>query len=345
MRLAALFFMLGMLASACSRLAFVGPVGSNRKGSSPPSAAEAPSVGPGLTEEEVRSLLRGRHAVVVCGNDDSVGFSVAEGLAEVGAHVVLGCLRHEKAQAACDHINEMCKRRALAEGLGKSCGGNVLFGSAEARYLDLSTPTSVWRFADTLLAENRPLHVFVGCSDDSTARYSTSKEEGWEKTVGTTHLGPFLLCQLLLDRMMETMKQDAAAFALGNGRYTRQAAKPRSKRQRIEAIVNALEQGPTSELKARPHPSPFGRVVALGLEPRLSNRRITPIDGLFLCRSNYSSRMAYRAAHEANLLSNLQVQVRATTACYWRLASLYSPIRSSPLFMACPYGQSCRSSR
>ena len=283
---------------------FVGPFGPRVQGGLRPSPSEAPSVGHGLTEEEVRTLLRGRYAVVVAGNDDRLGLAVTEGLAEVGAQVVFGCLHPERVQAACTCISQRCEATATTEATAGS-GSTVPVGSAEARYIDLADPGSVWSFADALLAEERPLHVYVDCADDVSPSYQVHGEGGWESTVGTTHLGPFLLGQLLLDRMMDTMRRDAAAFAAR--RDERRAARRRSRRERIAAVRKLREEGPTSELKARPHPSPLGRIVSLGVAPQLTRRRPTPVAGLYLSRGNYSAWGARRAALEANTLSYLQL--------------------------------------
>ncbi|KAL1529105.1 hypothetical protein AB1Y20_000065 [Prymnesium parvum] len=268
--------------------AFVGPFAPRVRSRAPP-PPPPPPVGGGLTHDEVRSLLRGRHALVLAGEDDAHALHVAASLAEVGAAVIVGCERPQRAARECSRISRACREEAAREG-----GGGAPAGYAEARQLDLSCAAEVWRFAEALLAEERPLHVVVSCADDVAPWY---RPGGWEGTIGRTHLGPFLLTQLLLDRMVATMRRDAQAYAQQCARQQTAAAGKGAERR----------DEPTAELHARPYPAPLGRVVTLGLKARLSPRHPNPVAGLQLQQANFTSWRAYRAAHEANLLSFLQL--------------------------------------
>ena len=85
---------------------FVGPLGPRTGSSTGSASAEPPSaVGAGFTTENVQSMLRHRHALVMAGEDVTIALAVAESLAEVGASVVLGCADPERAQPAVDRIN------------------------------------------------------------------------------------------------------------------------------------------------------------------------------------------------------------------------------------------------
>ena len=320
-----------------SQTGFIGPVGPRTTtGTQLGTSEPPPSAGRGLSEEEVRTLLLGRRALVVAGADTSMALAVAEGLADVGASVVLACERPEKALTACDRINQQCAE-AGDEG-----------GSIEARPLDLSSAAGVWRFADSFLAEQAPLHVLVNCADDVSPLFSRA-EGGWEGTVGRTHLGPFLLTQLVLDRIVDTMRLDSAAFAAAERAKERERERERERRQRRRrgrkgagGAWAGTEEGEQEEgtgeptraedlyvdeggggggdgdgdgdgggdsppLVVRPYPAPLGRVVSLGKQARLSRRRPSPVASMYLCRGNYSAWRAYRAAHEANLLVSVQL--------------------------------------
>lgn len=70
-------------------------------------------------------------------------------------------------------------------------------------HLDLSSLESVRQFADSFKRSGRPLDALV-CNAAiylPTAKEPTFTAEGFELSVGTNHLGHFLLSRLLLDDM------------------------------------------------------------------------------------------------------------------------------------------------
>ena len=75
--------------------------------------------------------------------------------------------------------------------------------------LDLADAASVWEFAEGVVERDQPLHILVNCADEVLPSFRTGPG-GWEQTAGTNHLGPFLLCELLLDQMVGTMRRDEA---------------------------------------------------------------------------------------------------------------------------------------
>ena len=68
-------------------LGFIGPFGPRSRVQASASSAPQPA-GRGLDREEVRTLLKGRTAIVVAADTLDIGLSVAEGLAALGANVV-----------------------------------------------------------------------------------------------------------------------------------------------------------------------------------------------------------------------------------------------------------------
>ena len=112
----------------------------------------------------------------------------------------------------------------------------------EARALDLSDAGAVWRFAEQLEREERPLHVLVNCADDVSPFYqreSSVVSGGWETTAGRNHLGPFLLTQLMLDKVVATMKSDAKT-SRSAARATRRYGR-RGRKQLVECSVFSIE--------------------------------------------------------------------------------------------------------
>ena len=114
---------------AAAASAFVGPVGPRAgaaTGTSPD--REPPTAGNGFSREDVRSLLRHRHALVIAGEDVTTALQVAESLADVGASVVVGCLHpeHPRVQRAALKITERCADRiALATAVSQMAGKMV----------------------------------------------------------------------------------------------------------------------------------------------------------------------------------------------------------------------------
>ena len=324
---------------------FIGPFGGPRTGTGTAAAGDAPAVGGGLSPDEVRSMMKNRHALVIAGDDELTAVAVAEGLVDVGASVVLGCKRPERALRAVKkrRIAMPTSERGKAAEVAASAGGDAepeeeeerWCAGCEVRALDLTSRSAVYAFAETMIDEDRPLHVIVNCADDMEPFYSRAPqlEGGWEATVGANHLGPFLLTQLLLDQVVTTMRNDAATTrsrarqARLSGRRTSGARAASSsssggdaRRVARGAAGSSDEEEPTSPppLVARPYPAPFGKVVWLGLHARVGSKASAPppaLRGLFLGAANYTGWSAYRCAHEANTLVSLQLNrmLRAVT--------------------------------
>jgi NAD(P)-dependent dehydrogenase (short-subunit alcohol dehydrogenase family) len=358
-----------LLTIVCEALggAFIGPAGPRAPtGTGSITAEPAPTVGGGLTPEEVRSMLKHRHAVVIAGDDVLTALYVAEGLVEVGASVVLGCNQPERVRKAADERMMLLEPPSAASGSADdateaqmaaagedaaadgadACEGMWQAG-CEVRALDLASPAAIHRFADDLLAEERPLHVIVNCADDVEPFFRLSPESGWAPTVARNHLGPFLLTQLLLDRVVGTMRSDFKAL--------REELRDESQRSRgrgggwwwplrrrhgqggewEEAAVSArgaeggdspaagaagTRAGMQEErggLRALPYPAPLGRVVWLGKHARVpesANAEPPAVRGLFLDTKNYTGWRAHRCAHEANTLAAVQLSRMLTAS-------------------------------
>lgn len=306
----ALWSLLAAGGALCSPLpAFIGPFAPRVGATNPTPPSPPPPLPYGLSHDEVCSLLSHRNALVIAGEDEGHAIMVASSLADVGANVLLACQRPHRVQPTCDRITRNCRKSITVSGNDEnSAPEGESTGCAEARYLDLTSPEGVWRFADSWLSEDRPLHVIVNCADDVAPWYRPPREGGWEGTIGRTHIGPFLLTQLLLDRMVETMRRDAKAFERQQRlRSTEERMAAEREREEKRTLLARGKLPPTSELRARPYPAPFGRLVTLGLRARISARHPNPVAGLHIGEGNFSSWLAYRSAHEANLLSSLQL--------------------------------------
>ena len=292
---------------------FIGPFGP-RTGTGTGTVAEPPpSATGGLSKEEVRAMMKHRHALVIAGDDELTALAIAEGLVDVGASVILGCGKPERAQKAAE-------RRGIAR---KEEAGSDWSPGCEVRALELGSPAGVYAFAETMLDDDRPLHVIVNCADDVSPFYqresSVVSGGGWETTAGRNHLGPFLLTQLMLDKVVATMKSDAktsrSAARLAERRSSARLTTRTSDRSST-ATQDFIEENNANqqEVIARPYPAPLGRVVSLGLHARIGRQRSRKraedppaVKGLFVGASNYSEWGTYRTAHEANTLSSLHL--------------------------------------
>lgn len=128
--------------------------------------------------------LSGRVALIT-GANTGIGLVTARELAARGAHVFIACRSVEKAQLAVDDI-----RKAT---------GNA---QVEMLALDLGDFASVRQCVQTFLARDLPLHMLINNAGLAGAKGLT--QSGFELAFGSNHLGPFLLTQLLLDRIKQS---------------------------------------------------------------------------------------------------------------------------------------------
>ncbi|KAJ0267138.1 Protochlorophyllide reductase A [Hirschfeldia incana] len=139
---------------------------------------------PSVTQSSLnrkKTLRKGN--VVVTGASSGLGLATAKALAETGKwHVIMACRDFLKAD-----------RAAKSAGMPKD--------SYTVMHLDLASLDSVRQFVDNFRRAEMPLDVLV-CNAaiyQPTANKPTFTAEGFELSVGTNHLGHFLLSRLLID--------------------------------------------------------------------------------------------------------------------------------------------------
>lgn len=118
--------------------------------------------------------------VMITGANSGIGKVAATALAGMGAHVIMACRREQAAQAAMTDI-----RREVPE------------ASLEFVSLDLSDFDSVRACAAEIERNHPALDVLLNNAGMTNMRYEENKD-GYEMTLVTNHLGPFLLTNLLL---------------------------------------------------------------------------------------------------------------------------------------------------
>ncbi|XP_057451249.1 protochlorophyllide reductase, chloroplastic [Lotus japonicus] len=131
---------------------------------------------------EAKKTLR-KGCVVITGASSGLGLATAKALAETGKwHVIMACRDFLKAA-----------RAAKSAGIAKE--------NYSIMHLDLSSLDSVRQFVDNFRRSEMPLDVLV-CNAAvylPTAKEPTFTADGFELSVGTNHLGHFLLSRLLLE--------------------------------------------------------------------------------------------------------------------------------------------------
>jgi NAD(P)-dependent dehydrogenase (short-subunit alcohol dehydrogenase family) len=113
--------------------------------------------------------------VIVTGANSGLGAETARVLAGAGAKVIMACRDPERAQLVADTID----------------------GDTEVRRLDLADLSSVRAFADALDGDVDVLLNNAGVM--AVPRGTTA--DGFERHIGTNHLGPYALTGLLINRI------------------------------------------------------------------------------------------------------------------------------------------------
>lgn len=120
---------------------------------------------------------------VITGADGGMGTEITCAVAQAGYRVIMASCRKQKAEAV---------RRTLMHGHPDL--------PIEVRKLDLASLASTAAFADTLLAEGRPIALLMNNAGTmETGLHIT--EDGLERTVSVNYVGPYLLTRKLAPLM------------------------------------------------------------------------------------------------------------------------------------------------
>ena len=123
--------------------------------------------------------------VLVTGANTGIGLATASVLAGQGWRVYVAARSERKGAAA-------------VAGIKAATGNDAVF----LLRLDLADLSSVRDCAKSFLEPHEPLHVLINNAGVGGARGLT--KQGFELTFGVNHLGPFLLTQLLLERLVSS---------------------------------------------------------------------------------------------------------------------------------------------
>jgi len=126
--------------------------------------------------------------ILVTGGNSGLGFEAVKAFAGKGAHVILACRSTIKGNDAVIKIKEMHPKADIL-----------------VKELDLADLKSVTDFAASFKKENKQLDVLLNNAGIMMVPYGLTKD-GFEKQIGTNHLGHFALTGLLLDLLKATPK-------------------------------------------------------------------------------------------------------------------------------------------
>jgi NAD(P)-dependent dehydrogenase (short-subunit alcohol dehydrogenase family) len=121
--------------------------------------------------------------VLITGSTDGIGKETALQLAQLGATVIVHGRSAERCQAACDDIRQATGNL------------NVDFVAA-----DLASQQQVRRMATEMLVRHDRLHGLINNAGVISLKRQLT-EDNLEMTFAVNHLAPFLLTNLLLDRL------------------------------------------------------------------------------------------------------------------------------------------------
>lgn len=123
---------------------------------------------------------------LVTGASAGIGFIAARELAKRGATLIMVCRDGGRGERAANAI------------ITTSGNRNV-----ELLLADLSSQAEIRRLVRRLLASRRPLHVLLNNAGVVMMK-RTLTTDGYETTFAVNHLAPFLLTNLLLERLLES---------------------------------------------------------------------------------------------------------------------------------------------
>ncbi|MBW4698547.1 MAG: protochlorophyllide reductase [Aphanocapsa lilacina HA4352-LM1] len=140
-----------------------------------------------------------KQTVIITGASSGVGLHAANSLSQSGRwHVVMACRDKPKAQNAAASLGMRPQTYTIV-------------------HLDLASLASVHRFVQDFRSLGRPLDALV-CNAavyTPTAREPRYTADGFELSVGTNHLGHFLLCNLLLEDLQNSPAAEPRLVILG----------------------------------------------------------------------------------------------------------------------------------
>ncbi|XP_019855897.1 PREDICTED: retinol dehydrogenase 12-like [Amphimedon queenslandica] len=132
-----------------------------------------------------KKRLDGKTAIVT-GANSGIGKETAIDLAKRGARVIVACRDEKRGSDAVRDIKAASKSEEVI-----------------LKKLDLASIASIRQFSEEILQEESHIDTLINNAATVVGSHQLT-EDGFEMQFGTNHLGPFLLTNLLLDRIKES---------------------------------------------------------------------------------------------------------------------------------------------
>jgi NAD(P)-dependent dehydrogenase (short-subunit alcohol dehydrogenase family) len=224
----------------------------------------------------------GRRIAVVTGASAGIGLHTALGLARVGMRVVMVGRNPERIAAA---------RRSVAE---KAPGAET-----DTALADFSRLDEVRVLAADILARYERIDVLVNNAGLISRRYAVSAES-YELTVAVNHLAPFLLTNLLLDRLKTSARENQAS--------------------RIVTVASQAHRGARLDLATMTQPASWTPLSAYG-RSKLANILFTRA----LAARLDPAVVTASCLHPGVIATGIGDRAGALAGLGWRLAKLFLP--------------------
>ena len=238
----------------------------------------------------------GERVAVVTGASAGIGLYTALGLARQGMRVVLVGRDPARTERA---------RRLVAERSGS--------GALDTALADLASIAAVRRLAEALLAGYDRIDLLVNNAGLISPHFQLS-EDGYELTVAVNHLAPFLLTNLLLDRL-------------------RASAQTNQRMARIVTVASQAHRGARLNIAALTRPQDWTPLSAYG-RSKLCNVLFTRA----LARRLDATQVTAACLHPGIVATAIGDRAGAIAGFGWRLIKpfLISPERgaATSLFLA-----------
>jgi NAD(P)-dependent dehydrogenase (short-subunit alcohol dehydrogenase family) len=130
--------------------------------------------------------LTGR-LIIITGANSGIGKAASAQLAKLGAMVVMACRSKERGAQAVEDVRNAAQSTKVA-----------------LMQVDMSSQDSILEFVDAFKQHYERLDVLIhnAANFDHTQKKPVLTTDGLETIFATNHLGPFLLTQLLLDKLI-----------------------------------------------------------------------------------------------------------------------------------------------
>ncbi len=238
---------------------------------------------------------------IVTGANSGIGYDTAKAFAQKGAKTILACRSMDKANAALSDLKR-----------------EVPNAQAEVMQLDLSSLTSVRQFVDSFKASNDKLDILVNNAGIMMVPFGKT-EDGFERQLGTNHLGHFALTGLLFDALQKSEHGrvvNVSSLAHGNGEmdfsnlmyesgdYNPSKAYGRSKLANLlftYEMQRKLEASGSNMLSVACHPGITQSNLANHLFDPWYMKPIKPIFNMLLQSSDMGALPTIRAAVDPNV--------------------------------------------